>query len=93
MPWYIEPNKGQAQRREATGACLTPHYGEDEHAARRAARKASRTGGEHVAVYVVPLSDEKLAELAQRPRTTSNTGAFLFTLASSLLGASTERRR
>lgn len=71
MPWYIEKDTGQECRRKAQGVCLTPHYGEDEAAANRAARKKTKNdphGNTFVAVYLIPLDKKEEKLLLQKAR-------------------------
>lgn len=91
MPWYIEKDTGQERRRKAQGVCLTPHYGEDEAAANRAARKRAKNdphGDTFVAVYLIPLDkkEEKLLlqKVQEERRRGSGAARMLMTMAAGL---------
>jgi len=91
MPWYIEKDTGQERRRKAQGVCLTPHYGEDEAAANRAARKRAKNdphGDTFVAVYLIPLDKKEEKLLLQKVREERRRGSgaarMLMTMAAGL---------
>ena len=88
MPWYIEKDTGQERRRKAQGVCFTPHYGEDEAAANRAARKRTKNdphGDTFVAVYLIPLDEKEEKLLLQEERRRGSGAArMLMTMAAGL---------
>lgn len=99
MPWYIEKDTGQERRRKAQGICFTPHYGEDEAAANRAARKRTKNdphGDTFVAVYLIPLDEKEEKLMLQKAREERRRGSgaarMLIAAAAGLAGGIPPRR-
>lgn len=93
MPWITELDRGQETRRPAGGLCPVPNYGEDEAAARRAARKETKRtarGETFVAVYLVPPTKEQVKAIeraaAERARRGSGAARMLIAAVAGLAG-------